>query len=176
MIASVVLGFSCGGKKNTGNICFEAETLRGKTVEFSHTEYGMVSISAKNMEKMSAMDQNGMPVYPTNDIADTFVAGPNVVMKNRQGLCVRFNVPEINSNDYLIIKVETRLPKEIVLNGEKTSSIDASYRYDSRYSGKTEYIWFLFDDAYKELMIPGTWKLELFSNDSPVYRAEYSVK
>ncbi|HEY1405319.1 MAG TPA: hypothetical protein VF857_01795, partial [Spirochaetota bacterium] len=77
---------------------------------------------------------------------------------------------------YLILNAQTRLPRQVKLNGEKVSSLDASYRYDSRYSGKTEYIWFLFDDANPELKIPGNWELELYSNETRVYRAEFTVE
>ena len=175
-VVLLVFSFSCGGKKEAGDVRFEAETLRGNTVEFTATESGMISISEKNMEKISAMDRNGMPVYATSDIADTFVSGKNISMKNRTGLCVRFRVPKIPDNDYLILKAVTRLPKEVKLNGEKTSTLDASYRYDARYSGKTEYIWFLFDEGYPELMLPGKWELELFSNESSVYKTDFNVR
>lgn len=176
LVILTVLVFSCGGKKEAGDVRFEAETLRGNTVEFTATESGMISISEKNMDKMSAMDRNGMPVYSTSDIADKFVSGKDIGMRNRTGLCVRFRVPKIADNDYLILKAVTRLPKEVKLNGEKTSTLDASYRYDARYSGKMEYIWFLFDEGYPELMIPGKWELELFSNESSVYRTEFLVR
>ncbi|HEY1405114.1 MAG TPA: hypothetical protein VF857_00755, partial [Spirochaetota bacterium] len=133
VILILVFFVSCFGKKNDTNTRFEAETLRGQTVVFRHAESGMVSISEKGIKRMSAIDSNGTPIYATKDIADVFIAGKKVVLKERNGICVRFRVPRINDNDYLILNAQTRLPRQVKLNGEKVSSLDASYRYDSRY-------------------------------------------
>jgi hypothetical protein len=169
--------FSCSGKKdrNDLHIEFEAETLRGKTLTFTDAEAGTITIPEKNMPKMTAIDRNGNPVYYTSEIAGQFTPGKDYKIGNRSGICVRFKVPQIASNDYLILKAETIFPHEITIAGNKSSSLDASYKYDALYSGRVEYIWFLFDESVPELGMDGEWIMKISSNDSVVYSASFNV-
>jgi hypothetical protein len=170
--------FSCTGKKGGADKHseFEAETLRGKTLIFTGVESGSVTIPESNMPKMTAIDQNGNPVYFTNEIAGQFVSERTITVANQSGFCVRFKVPKIAQNDYLILKAETFFPHEITISGQKSSSLDASYKYDALYSGRTEYIWFLFDDSAPNLNMDGEWLLKISSNDTIVYTASFIVK
>jgi hypothetical protein len=170
--------YSCTGNKGGTDTAsrFEAETLRGRTVIFTHVERGFVTIPADRFEKMSAIGDDGNPLYFTHEIAGTFTKGSRFRIKNRAGICVRFKVPRIARDDYLILKAVTNFPGEVVINGTKTASLDSNYRYDAKYSGKTEYIWFLFDSAYPNLKKKGTWTLVLLSNETLVYSSEFVLE
>jgi len=125
---------------------------------------------------MSAIGDDGNPVYFTQEIAGQFTKGNRFRVKNHAGICVRFKVPRIARDDYLILKAVTYFPGEVEINGTKTTSLVSNYRYDSKYSGKTEYIWFLFDNAYPNLKKKGTWKLMLLSNETIVHSSEFVIE
>jgi hypothetical protein len=175
LCCSLFFIYSCTGNKGGPSTSsrFEAETLRGRTVIFTHVECGFVTIPADRIDKMSAIDDGGNPVYYTQEIAGTFTKGTRFRIKNNAGICVRFRVPRIARDDYLILKAITKFPGEVAINGTKTASLDSNYRYDAKYSGRTEYIWFLFDRSYPNLKKKGSWTLELLSNETVVYSSEF---
>jgi hypothetical protein len=154
---------------------FDAVTLKRKIVRFTKIEAGEVSIPQSNIDKLEAIDRSGNPVYFTEEIAGTFSSQKTVHAKNHIGFCTRFIVPQIEKGDYLIIKAEIFFPKEILVGGNPSTSVDANYRYDFRYSGKTEYIWFIFDDANPTFKIPGSWELVLYNKDKKILSSAFDV-
>ena len=154
---------------------FKAVTLRQKVVTFTKIETGEVSIPPANIAKLDAINPDGNPTFSTGEIAGSFSPQKNIRAASLRGFCVRFVVPPIDSKDYLILDAETHFPKEIIAGGNPTTSLNASYRYDSRYSGRTEYIWFIFDDANPALKIPGEWELILYNKDRKLLTATFNV-
>jgi hypothetical protein len=177
VLAVCALTFSSCKKSEVKKIPseFKAVTLMQKVVTFTKIETGEVSIPRQNIAKLDAIDPNGNTVYFTGEIAGSFTAQKKIHAASLTGFCVRFTVPAIGKNDYLIIKAETHFPREIIAGGSPTTSLDSNYRYDARYSGKTEYIWFIFDDANPALKIPGEWELILYNKDRKLLTASFDV-
>ena len=168
---------SCSKKSSNGKASsFEAESLHGKTYEFTSLETGKVIILQGGLERLDQIDDTGNPRYFTSDVVADFTSTDKIPASDKTGFAVRFNVPRIADNDYLIIKADIKLPAKADFGGGPTESIQANFRYDEKNSGRTEYIWFLFDKNNPALQLPGKWIISLYNNDTNLISAVFSVE
>jgi hypothetical protein len=124
---------------------------------------------------MSMFGKDGNPVYSTSEIAGEFHAADKIMIADNSGFCIRFTVPRIRLGDYCFINAAVTFPKEMTVAGKTESSIESDYKYDSKASGKTEYIWFLFDASAPAMKIPGVWKLKLSSGGKTLVERAFTV-
>jgi hypothetical protein len=163
------------GRHITGNSSFKAATLRKKIIVFNNVESGIVSVTPDNFKKMTLIGKDGNPIFTSSELAGPLVKTTSAVIKNNSGICIRFTVPRIEHGDYCIIKAIVHFPKDIRIGSQKSSIIDSDYRYDSRYSGKTEYIWFLFDKNNPDVKIPGKWEMSLLNGDIELIKRSFTL-
>jgi hypothetical protein len=178
IIMPLLFSFLCctpDGRHITDNNSFKAATLRKKIIVFNNVESGAVSISPDNFKKMAFIGKDGNPVYTSSELAGPFVKTTSAIIKNYSGICIRFTVPRIEQGDYCIIKAEVHFPKDIRISGRNSSVLDSDYRYESRYSGKTEYIWFLFDKDNPDVKIPGKWEMRLLNGDIEILKRSFTL-
>jgi hypothetical protein len=182
LFSSIILSlcfsfFFCApdGKRTADNSSFKAATLRKKIIVFNNVESGIVSIMPDNFRKMALIGKDGNPVFTSSELAGPFVKTDSGVIKNYSGICIRFTVPRIERGDYCIIKAVVHFPKDIRIGGQNSSIIDSDYRYESRNSGKPEYIWFLFDKNNPDVKISGKWEMTLLNGDIEILKRNFSL-
>jgi hypothetical protein len=157
------------------NNSFKAATLRKKIIVFNNVESGIVSITPDNYKKMALIGKDGNPVYTSSELAGRFTKTSSGSIKNYSGICIRFTIPRIEQGDYCIINAVVHFPKDIRIGGQKSSTVDSDYRYESRNSGKTEYIWFLFDKNNPDIKIPGRWEMTLKNGDIEILKRNFTL-
>ncbi|MGL4369152.1 MAG: hypothetical protein ACRCUT_05695, partial [Spirochaetota bacterium] len=166
---------SCTKTKGPNGTSFEADTLRGRTCEFINLESGKVAIVSGGLERLDELDESGNPRFYTSDIVAGFEKQDSVTAGDGRGFCVRFTVPRINADDYLIIRADIALPAKADFGGGPTDTIQASFRYDAKNSGRTEYIWFLFNKNMPALFLPGKWTISLYNNETKLLSRDFII-
>ncbi len=155
---------------------FPSLTLKGDLIIMKKIQAGTVSVTLDNYNKIYETDEQGNPVYLTSDIISSFKEGTNVLLKEDNGLAVKFKVPEIKNDDYLIINSEIQLPKQIEIGGIKRDRLIGSFKYDFRNSNKDEYIMIVFNKINPSLFIEGEWQITLYNQDEQLLVQKFNVK
>lgn len=179
IIASIILS-DCSSNKSSlpseeSASTFSVVTLRKQVVHFNNVESGLVIIPTENLSKMSAFGKDGNPVYPSAEIAGKFESSDKIKISDNSGLCIKFTVPRIKLGDYCMINVQVSFPREIKLGTKTVQTAETDYKYDSKASGRTEYIWFLFDASSPETKVPGIWAMKLSSGGRVLTERKFTV-
>jgi hypothetical protein len=177
--AALILAAALSGclhKATRGPASFEADTLRGATAAFTGVEAGNVSLKPGAFDLLADVDDTGAPRNFTSDVVASFTKGDAVALRDGSGMAVRFIVPRIADNDYCVISAEITTPSPVDTGGGPVNSITADFRYDSRNSGRTEYIWFVFSKSAPKVMAPGKWTVTLFSKGAKLTSAGFTVR
>ncbi|MBN1501394.1 MAG: hypothetical protein JW982_14635 [Spirochaetes bacterium] len=155
---------------------FPSLTLQGDLIIMKNPEAGTVSVSLQNYNKLYETDNEGNPVYMTSQIVSSFKKGTNIILKEDTGIAVRFKVPQIKKDDYLIIDSEIQLPEEVEIGGIKRDRLIGSFKYDMRNSNKYEYIMIVFNKINPFLFIEGEWQISLYNHDEQLLIQKFRVK
>jgi hypothetical protein len=144
---------------------FQAATYKGKIVDFTKVSVGSVYLSEGSRKNLFTKNSDGSMKYLTGDVVDSFDSSTALKIGDGKGFCVRFEVPEIETGDYVILDAKIMLPKKISLNGTQIDSVTGSFRYTPKNSDELEYIWFVFEDSAKQFYLKGDWTINLYSSD-----------
>lgn len=150
--------------------------MKGDEITFRGIEEGEIFISKNSFERLALLDQDGRPVYLTDQIVDSFVPKKNISIQDNHGFAVRFKVPKIKNKDFCIIRTETRFPHPITMYQSNMESLSESFRYDAQNSGHTEYVWFVFDKTNPAFKMPGKWEIEFFNENTSLGTYTFSLK
>lgn len=154
---------------------FIVNSFKGELLEFEQVQTGSIHVSKENRKKILKLTDQGDLKYSTSEVVNQFNERPYLKLKDGNGFCTRFVVPEIDDNDYVILEAVIKLPKKIKMGKQKNDIVQGSFHYDVRNSGKLEYIWFLFDENAKAMNIKGDWSLTIYCQDVKVLSKQFKV-
>lgn len=177
----ICISFSCSEKKLDPDYKsslperFGAVTLRGNSIIFNDPEAGIFNINEIEKNKLLEIDEEGNPKYSTSDIIKEIYITNKAKIENNGGFFIRFSVPKIKDNDYVIINSVITPPQKIEINGTEFKKIESSYKYSSENSKDDEYIYFMFSEEFNKLKIPGKWKISLFNHNNLLASEEFNL-
>lgn len=171
---------SCFEKSKTENELesansFPAVTLKGELVEFTNVKSGMIKISDSGLKKLYQLDESGEVKYFTSDLISYFETSSNTYLEKGRGYAVSFTVPQISKGDYIIISTEIILPNKVKMGNSESNILPGSFRYTDKHSGRTEYIWILFDEINLKYFTEGNWELLLYNQDTILKKIKFTV-
>ena len=168
--------FACAREKSAQGEKFGAASIRGEWYEFTGLRSGEIILPAANAAKLTASDSLGNPLYPSSEIVQWVRDTANISLTKEHGFALRFTVPEIKEDDYVIITAEIKPPAPIAMGKNPTRVIQGSFRYDARNSGHTEYIWYLPEGEILSEKYKGEWKITLNADNIPLLTKSFILK
>lgn len=172
IIATLITAAACARPPKAG---FGASSVRGEWMEFTGVEQGVVIIPEGAAARLFESDASGEPKYLTGDIVRWNGAGSEVSARPAHAMAVRFLVPQIPADDYVIISAEIEPPAGFApAGGERV--YQAAYRYSARYSLQKEYIFFQPHGLPGSGPLTGEWRISLYSGTIRVYSGVFAVR